>query len=91
LFHFCFIFVSFLFHFCFIPAAQVAYTTLMDAYGRGSEWEAAERVLEDMQKAGMEPNVVTYTTLVNILGKHGQWHRAEKVGALSLWTHISNL
>ena len=44
----------------------VMYTTLINAYGRAGQLQAAIAVLDEMQAAGVSPNSMTYTSVMRL-------------------------
>ncbi len=43
---------------------QVVYTTLIDGFVRVGDLESAQRMLQDMQACGLNPNTITFNILL---------------------------
>lgn len=63
----------------FKPGAP-AYTTVIKACGKASQWEKALKAYEMMTKLhGAKPNTITFSALINALGKAKQCDRAFQI------------
>eukprot|EP00947_MAST-08B_sp_MAST-8B-sp1_P001990 g1990.t1 len=56
-----------------------AYTMLVAAAGRTCSPEMAQKALERMRAAGVQPNTWTYTTLIDAWGKRGELGKATEL------------
>ncbi|XP_055828469.1 pentatricopeptide repeat-containing protein At5g50280, chloroplastic isoform X2 [Solanum dulcamara] len=52
-----------------IAPTSVTYNTLMDAYSRRLQPDVVEKLLQEMEDAGLEPNVKSYTCLISAYGR----------------------
>ena len=52
------------------------YNMAITAWGRRKEWEHALGLLEEMQRRGLQPNVITWNAAISACEKGAQWERA---------------
>lgn len=57
-------------------ATVVTFTTLIAAYSRVGNIEAAVRTLEHMEEIGLKPNMITYTTMIDLFAKQKMYDKA---------------
>ncbi|KAK1433717.1 hypothetical protein QVD17_10632 [Tagetes erecta] len=57
---------------------MVMYNTLISVLGKGGRFDEANRVLEQMKRSGINPDVVTYNTLIEVNSKAGRLKEARR-------------
>lgn len=57
----------------------VTYSAMLDLCARCKQVDRAEHIFQDMQQAGMEPNLISYSSLINVYAMCGQPDRALQV------------
>jgi pentatricopeptide repeat domain-containing protein 1 len=57
----------------------ITYTALINACGKGGQWEEALKLLDAMEEDKVTPDTITYNALINACEQRGQWKQAFKV------------
>eukprot|EP00897_Mesotaenium_endlicherianum_P010545 jgi/Mesen1/9519/ME000637S08967 len=64
---------------CRRKAHLPAYNLLLGILGRSHDFSQVSSLLEEMQRLGLQPNVVTHTQLLSVYGRAGKWGEVDAV------------